>query len=87
MNQIMCVTIAALVLTGCDGAVDKGVLRVALSNDISQTLTLDARGCVATFPDGKPLQLRADSGGQILIPKGSTFTPECFRNGDKNAGR
>jgi len=83
MNQIMCVAIAALVLAGCDGAVDKGASREALSKDIAQTLVFDAKGCVAKGPDGKPLQLTA--GGQLLIPKGSTFQPECFKEGDKNA--
>ena len=88
MKYVVIVTGLALVLAGCDGAAEKGVSHDALSKDIAQTLVLDASGCVATGPDGNPLQLPAPTaGGQISIPKGSTFTLECFRNGEKNAGR
>ena len=47
----------------------------------NQVLTLNAKGCVASGPDRKPLQLPAGPAGeQLVIPKGSTFTPECFRS-------
>ena len=87
MNRIMCVTIVALVLAGCDGAADKGASRAALSKDVTQTLVFDASGCAAKGPDGKPLQLTAPAGGQIFIPKGSSFPSECFKEVEKNAGR
>lgn len=49
-----------------------------------QTLALNATGCVAKGPDGKPLQLPVHpESGQVLIPKGSTFTPECFHDEGK----
>ena len=48
----------------------------------SQTLALNAKGCVAGGPDGNPLQLPEHlASGQVLIPKGSTFTAECFHQG------
>ena len=86
MNRIVCVTVA-LVLAGCEGAAEKGASRDGLSNDIAQTLTFDAKGCLAKGPDGKLLQLTAPAGGQILIPRGSSFPPECFKEVDKNADR
>jgi hypothetical protein len=47
-----------------------------------QILALNAKGCVAGGPDGKPLQLPEHAAsGQVLIPRGSTFTPECFHEG------
>lgn len=49
-----------------------------------QTLALNVSGCVAKGPDGKPLQLPAQpTNGQVLIPKGSTSTSECFHNEGK----
>ncbi len=43
----------------------------------SQTLSLDAFGCVATTPAGQPLKQALEEGLKI-IPKGTTFTPQCF---------
>ena len=44
------------------------------------TLALNAPGCVANGPDGKPLHLpEISAGGRFVIEKGSTFTSECFK--------
>lgn len=49
-----------------------------------QTLALNASGCVAKGPDGKPLQLpEHPASGQVMIQKGSTFTSECFNDEGK----
>ncbi len=42
-------------------------------------LVINAEGCIATGPDGKPFKLPvANEAGQILIPKGSHFSEQCF---------
>ncbi|WP_326430423.1 hypothetical protein VQ574_21020 (plasmid) [Stutzerimonas frequens] len=43
----------------------------------TQTLSLDAIGCVATTPKGQPLK-QALADGLKTIPKGTTFTAQCF---------
>lgn len=43
----------------------------------SQTLSLDALGCVATTPAGQPLK-QALAEGLKTIPRGTTFTAQCF---------
>lgn len=39
---------------------------------------LDAPGCVVRGPDGQRIVLAGKPGADILIPRGSTITGECF---------
>lgn len=51
------------------------------NNMQGSVLVLNARGCEAKDPNGKPLQPpKKYEGGKFFIPKGSTFTPQCFSN-------
>lgn len=80
MKQSMCVALLsfATMLAGCDGATEKAQGEVPRDME-GQTLALDAPGCVATGPDGKPLQLPENvTSGPVVIPLGSTLTLECF---------
>lgn len=43
----------------------------------TQSLSLDALGCVATTPDVQPLK-KAFAEGLKTVPKGTTFTAQCF---------
>jgi len=66
------------VLAGCNRT-DTNAAQVSAVSTPGDELMLNAPGCVATTGDGKPFSFPASAASSdLLIPKGTRFTAECF---------